>query len=105
MKTVDTVGAIRSGQIDLLGYLKGICYRIERIDPNIRALVPRTFVRKKVMEDASKILYDYPDPTSRPLLFGVPVGVKDVSVFKTFRHAAVRIFLQTCLVYQKLCAL
>jgi len=69
---------IRLGKIDLLEYLAKLCDCIASEDPEIQALVPGTFERKRVLDDAARLLAQYPAPASRPPLFGIPVGVKDI---------------------------
>jgi len=78
LNTLHTITALRRGEVDLLKYERSLCDRIEAEDPKIQALVPGTFDRARVLNHASKLLEQYPDPKTRPPLFGVPVGVKDI---------------------------
>ncbi|MBW1997687.1 MAG: amidase [Deltaproteobacteria bacterium] len=78
MKTLDTITGLRSGEIDLLDHMQEVCDRIESLDPKIHALVEGTFDRKRVLKEASLLKERYPDPDSRPPLFGVSMGVKDI---------------------------
>ncbi len=73
-----TAAALRSGELDLLDYIEQVCDRIERIDVHIESFLPESdrFARLKT---AAKGLQDrFPDPASRPPLYGVLVGVKDI---------------------------
>ncbi|MBW2064418.1 MAG: amidase [Deltaproteobacteria bacterium] len=78
MKTFDRITRIRSGDIDLLDYMRGVCDRIESLDPKIHALVEGTYDRERILKEASLLKERYPTPDSRPPLFGVSLGVKDI---------------------------
>lgn len=78
MTIVDIAAKIRSGKIDLPDYISSLCDRIDLKEPEIHAMVPDTFKRTRVLDDASNLLKKYPEPSSRPPLFGVPVGIKDI---------------------------
>ncbi|MBW2030009.1 MAG: amidase [Deltaproteobacteria bacterium] len=78
MKALDTILKLRSGEIDLSQHMKEICGRIEAFDPKLRALVPDTFDRDRILKEASLLKERYPAPDSRPPLFGLSLGVKDI---------------------------
>jgi Asp-tRNA(Asn)/Glu-tRNA(Gln) amidotransferase A subunit family amidase len=74
----DTMSKLRSGDIDLLEYIGQVCDKLEAEEPRIQALVPGSYNRDRVCSDASSLLDRYPDPSSRPVLFGALIGVKDI---------------------------
>jgi Asp-tRNA(Asn)/Glu-tRNA(Gln) amidotransferase A subunit family amidase len=74
---VATVETLRSGQLDLLTYINEICDRIDATDPELHALLPETDRRSRLKTDAAALQARFPDPSSRPPLYGIPVGVKD----------------------------
>lgn len=76
--TSDLAQGLREGTLDAAVYFEGLCDRIEREDREIEALVPGTFDRTRVLATVRSLMEAFPDPASRPLLFGVPVGVKDI---------------------------
>ncbi len=78
MAILDVACRLRSGELNLISYLADLCDRIESREAEIQALVPGTFDRSRILGEASKLLIQYPDPASRPPLFGVPVGIKDI---------------------------
>ena len=78
LKIRDTIANLRSGELDLLHYLTSLCARIEAEEHKVHALIPRTFYRTRVLQEASDLLSRYPNPDSRPVLFGIPVGIKDI---------------------------
>jgi Asp-tRNA(Asn)/Glu-tRNA(Gln) amidotransferase A subunit family amidase len=54
------------------------CDRIDRLDPPIRAFVAEPDRRARLGAAAAEVSARWPDEAGRPVLFGVPVGVKDV---------------------------
>lgn len=76
--SLDNLNALRSGDLDLIEHIAGLCDRIEAQDPIFRVTVADTFDRNRVLEAAASLLKKHPDPTTRPPLFGLPVGVKDI---------------------------
>ena len=73
-----TAAALREGRLDLPAYLERLCDRVETVEPHVQALVPEPERRRRLLAEAQALLARYPDPTSRPPLFGIPVGVKDI---------------------------
>ncbi|MBN2051779.1 MAG: amidase [Spirochaetales bacterium] len=52
--------------------------RLETVEPRIHAFLPEPDRRRRVLKDLEELFCRYPNPSSRPGLFGVPVGVKDI---------------------------
>jgi Asp-tRNA(Asn)/Glu-tRNA(Gln) amidotransferase A subunit family amidase len=77
-RLVDLAAALRSGELDLLAYLEALEARIGRVDPRLHALLPEERRLERLRRLAEALLARYPEPASRPALFGVPVGVKDI---------------------------
>jgi Asp-tRNA(Asn)/Glu-tRNA(Gln) amidotransferase A subunit family amidase len=75
---VETAGALRSGQRDLIDYVTETLRLVDESDPLVHALVPEPHRHDRLRRDAEALLRRYPDPASRPPLFGIPVGVKDL---------------------------
>lgn len=74
----DTADELRSGRIDLDGYLDELADRVSAVEPEIESLVPEDGRWDRLREDAAALAERYPDPADRPPLYGVPVGVKDI---------------------------
>jgi Asp-tRNA(Asn)/Glu-tRNA(Gln) amidotransferase A subunit family amidase len=74
---VTTATALRSGELDLLTYIDEVCNRIAEIDPSIQALLPEADRQTRLRHEALALQTRFPDPATRPPLYGVPVGVKD----------------------------
>lgn len=69
---------LRSGELDLIKYINDTCDWIEATEPIINALLPEKHRRERLLQEANNLLNSYPEPDSRPSLFGVLVGVKDL---------------------------
>ena len=74
----ETAEALRSGKRDVLDYMTELCDRIDKHESEIQAFVPEKDRRKRLLEEAEELKVRYPDPQSRPPLYGIPVGVKDI---------------------------
>lgn len=69
---------LRSDQLDILSYVDEVCDRIDALEAHIHALVPEPDRRARLQREAAALQARYPDPASRPPLYGVLVGVKDI---------------------------
>jgi Asp-tRNA(Asn)/Glu-tRNA(Gln) amidotransferase A subunit family amidase len=74
----ETAAALRTGQLDLLAYINELCDRIDAAEPQIQALLPEADRRARLLAEAQALQARFPDPVNRPLLFGIPVGIKDI---------------------------
>lgn len=73
-----TAEALRAGQVDLPAYINTVCDRIEDVEPHIGALLPEPDRRERLLREAEGLQERFPDPASRPALYGVLFGVKDL---------------------------
>jgi Asp-tRNA(Asn)/Glu-tRNA(Gln) amidotransferase A subunit family amidase len=74
----EVASALRGGQLDLIDYITEVIRRIDATDNEIRALLPEPGRRERLLAEARALVAKYPDPASRPPLYGIPVGVKDL---------------------------
>lgn len=72
------VAALRSGSLPLERHVIEVCDRLDAFDGATRALLPEVGRRERLVAEASALAARYPDATSRPPLYGVLVGVKDI---------------------------
>jgi len=70
--------SLRSGQLDLTTYINNACHRIDGYEPDLQALVPEPGRKEQLLKEAATLQKRFPDPASRPPLYGVLFGVKDV---------------------------
>jgi Asp-tRNA(Asn)/Glu-tRNA(Gln) amidotransferase A subunit family amidase len=75
---VETSAALHTGELDLLSYINQLCDLIDASEPHIQALVPETGRRARLLHEAQELQIRFPNPASRPPLFGIPVGIKDI---------------------------
>ncbi len=75
---LETVTSLHSGELDLLAYINELCDRIDAAEPGIQALLPEADRRTRLLAEAQALQTRFPDPASRPPLFGIPVGIKDI---------------------------
>ena len=70
--------ALRSGELSLFAYLDDLEAHFAAREPDVLAFVPENGRFPRLRREAEELYANYPDPDGRPLLFGVPVGVKDI---------------------------
>lgn len=70
--------ALRSGELPILDYLEVLEARFAEIEPGIQAFVPEEDRFERLRSDALALERRFPHPLSRPPLFGLPFGVKDI---------------------------
>ena len=73
-----TAQQLRQGRLSLYEMLKLIQIRFERIEPQIQAFIPEEHRFERLMDEAHALENRYPDVESRPQLYGVLVGIKDI---------------------------
>jgi Asp-tRNA(Asn)/Glu-tRNA(Gln) amidotransferase A subunit family amidase len=84
----ETAAHLRSGQLDLPATIDAACQRIDLVDARVQALLPEPDRRGRLHRAAQALLDAYPEPASRPPLFGVLLAVKDIFRVDGFPTAA-----------------
>ena len=84
----DVVEDLKTGRMDLLYSINHICDVIDRNESKIRALMPESGRRERLLRQARELEKRFPEMDRRPPLYGICVGVKDL-----FRADG---FLTTC---------
>jgi Asp-tRNA(Asn)/Glu-tRNA(Gln) amidotransferase A subunit family amidase len=77
---------LRTKESAIQAYLEWLQARFESIEPELLAFLPEVNRFERLHADAEQLTDQYPNPKQRPLVFGLPLGVKDifhVSGFKT----------------------
>ncbi len=69
---------LRSGEISIDAYLDELEARFDRVEPRIHSFVSEADRFDRLRRDARVLFERYPQPVSRPPLFGLPLGVKDI---------------------------
>ena len=81
MNTANLAGAsasLRSGAVLVTDYLNELEARFSEREPTLHAFVPEPGRFERLRREAEALLETHPTADSRPALFGVPVGVKDI---------------------------
>ena len=73
-----SIERLRSGAVDLATHIDAICDRLEAIEQRVRAFVPEAGRRERLHDAAAVIERTWPTPETRPPLYGVAIGVKDI---------------------------
>ena len=74
----ELVTALRSGDLSLPAYLDQLETAYLAREEMVHAFVPEAQRFARLRQEAGRLLARYPEPTERPPLFGVAVGVKDI---------------------------
>jgi Asp-tRNA(Asn)/Glu-tRNA(Gln) amidotransferase A subunit family amidase len=69
---------LRAGALPLDQYISEKCAWLESADAEVHALLPEVNRRRRLLHEAEELERRYPDPASRPPLYGILVGVKDI---------------------------
>ena len=70
--------ALRTDGLPITGYLSQLESRFAEREPAILAFLPEEKRFERLRREGEALLARYPQPESRPPLFGIPVGVKDI---------------------------
>ncbi|KTG27124.1 amidase [Haloferax profundi] len=74
----DAIRTLRDGQSSITVYVEELRERVEAVEPQLESLVPEAGRWERVLAEAAALEERYPNPTDRPPLYGVPIGVKDI---------------------------
>lgn len=74
----ETAEGLRNGELNLLDYITTLCDRIAAHDPKLEVFVPEEYRRERLLREAEELNARYPDPETRPPLYGTTLGVKDI---------------------------
>ncbi len=74
----ELVARLRSGDLALTDWLAGTAERFAAAEPEVRAFVPEPERFARLAREAAALAARYPDPRTRPPLYGVLFGVKDI---------------------------
>src|ERR1043166_9412555 len=70
--------ALRTGHDRLTRHVDEVCSQIEAIEPKLQSLLPEANRRERLSREGAALEARYADLASRPPLFGILVGVKDI---------------------------
>jgi Asp-tRNA(Asn)/Glu-tRNA(Gln) amidotransferase A subunit family amidase len=70
--------ALASGQLPITDYLDILERRFSSVEASLQAFMPEPTRFERLRAEAAELLRRWPAPDSRPPLFGLPVGIKDI---------------------------
>ena len=79
---------LRSGHMLLPDFLAQLESRLMQHEPSIESLIPDEKRFDRLYDEAAALVLAYPDLIKRPLMFGAPIGVKDIFHVEGFRTRA-----------------
>jgi Asp-tRNA(Asn)/Glu-tRNA(Gln) amidotransferase A subunit family amidase len=69
---------LNTGKLNLLEYIDEVCDHLDTVDPQVQAFLPEQNRRARLHRDIETLMKRYPTANSRPPLYGIPVGIKDM---------------------------
>jgi Asp-tRNA(Asn)/Glu-tRNA(Gln) amidotransferase A subunit family amidase len=72
------LAALRNGDREPTALVVEVCDRLDTVEDDVRAFRPETGRRTRLSREAAALAARHDDSAVRPLLFGVPVGIKDI---------------------------
>ena len=78
MPLAPTAARLRSGDVELLAFTEMVLRRLDDVDPQLQAFLPERGRHERVMRAAEAARGRWPEPDTRPPLYGIPLGVKDI---------------------------
>jgi len=75
---VELTRAFRAGELSAANYVSQIESHFEKREARVLAFLPEEDRFERLHREAEELITRYPDPTNRPSLFGMTVGVKDI---------------------------
>jgi Asp-tRNA(Asn)/Glu-tRNA(Gln) amidotransferase A subunit family amidase len=70
--------ALRNSSVRVMDCITDTMRRVDTCEPLVHALVPEPNRHGRLAREAAALEARYPDPQTRPTLFGIPVGIKDL---------------------------
>ncbi|KAI2490323.1 Glutamyl-tRNA(Gln) amidotransferase [Fragilaria crotonensis] len=69
---------LRAGTLRIGEYVDTLEERFLNMEPVVYAFVPEPRRWERIRKEAAELEIKYPDPAQRPILYGLPVGIKDI---------------------------
>lgn len=74
----DVILKLQTAKLTPENLIDELCNKLDNWDLKIKAFLPEKNRRKRLHNDLQKLYKKFPDSQHRPLLFGIPIGVKDI---------------------------
>lgn len=80
----DIATQIKNRKLSPSKLIDQLCNRLDNWDGIVKAFLPESDRRSRLHHDLEKLNHTFPDPDKRPILFGIPIAVKDIFVAEGF---------------------
>ncbi|MCF7858311.1 MAG: amidase [Candidatus Cloacimonetes bacterium] len=84
----DTINRLKNKTITPENLIEDLCEKLETWDTKIKSFLPEKNRRWRLHKDLGQLYNRFPDTEKRPVLFGVPIGVKDIFNINGFETKA-----------------
>jgi len=84
IELAELANLLRTNELKLSDYVKETCDKLEEVNKKVFAFLPEEGRGDRLQIEASKLEEKYPDVDSRPILYGVLVGIKDIILTDNF---------------------
>jgi len=82
------ISQIKSGELSPENLIDDLCDKLDKWDTKVRAFLPELNRRKRLHMELSELYNKFPIPEERPVLFGIPIGIKDIFIVDGFETRA-----------------
>ena len=72
------IAQLQSEELSPEKLIDDLCDKLEKWDSKIKAFLLEPNRRERLQKDLKELYQTFPNPAERPVLFGIPVGVKDI---------------------------
>ena len=74
----EVISQLQNKELTPQKLIDDLCDKLDKWDTKIKAFLPETNRRERLHQDLKELYHNFPDPNERPILFGVPIGIKDI---------------------------
>ncbi len=78
------IDEMQKGDISSENLIDSLCDKLDKWNDKIKAFLPEKNRRKRLHQDLKELYLKFPNPQERPILFGIPIGVKDIFLVDGF---------------------
>jgi len=73
-----TISQLHNRELTPEKLINNLCDKLDKWDSKIKAFLPEPTRRERLHQDLELLYQKFPNANERPVLFGIPIGVKDI---------------------------
>jgi len=73
-----TISQLQNRELTPEKLINNLCDKLDKWDSKIKAFLPEPNRRERLQQDLELLYQKFPNADERPVLFGIPIGVKDI---------------------------